>query len=324
MDEMELTVSQEQELESLGRQLQVYMTASVTSGLQCGRVLLQARGICPHGQWEGWVRRNGGMSLRSAENLMRAYQRFGDCPALDMGSISNVYAMLSLPEGSEEGFLASHDVAKMTSREVAEAVKAEREKLQKELDEANGRASQLMMQLEELEHRPPVIPKEVAEELLKKNAELERAKEELSGIRESAQEILNERHQVSAAHAEEVNRLRMENENAEKALAEARAMAEDADRECDQMRRKLLEAQRANARGDADRDVSEALTGDDFRMEVNRFMAVVSQIPYMRGAFTRMGAAEVDQFRAGIRTVAQWAEAAEKALQTVGGEYDVR
>lgn len=53
---------------------------------------------------------------------------------------SKLYKMLALPEGTEDTFIAEHDVGTMTSREVEEAVRQEREKARQEREQAVNEA----------------------------------------------------------------------------------------------------------------------------------------------------------------------------------------
>jgi hypothetical protein len=45
--------------------------ASVTSAIEAGSALLEAKALLPHGQWLGWLKDNCGLSVRVAQNYMR-------------------------------------------------------------------------------------------------------------------------------------------------------------------------------------------------------------------------------------------------------------
>lgn len=111
-------------LHDLGQQAQYYAKSVVANTIQLGRVLTEAKQLVKHGEWEEWVRDNAGCSLRNAQQFMATFARFGsNSDIAQLTDRSKVFAMLSLPPGAEEEFLAGNDVGSMSVRAVKEAVK---------------------------------------------------------------------------------------------------------------------------------------------------------------------------------------------------------
>lgn len=107
---------------------------------QLARVFAQAKELVPHGEWEQWLKDNADVSVRTAQDMMAAYKRFGDKPQFEGLGQAKTFKLLPLPEGSEDQFMAEHDVSAMTTREVQEAVKKAREEAQAAIDAAERRA----------------------------------------------------------------------------------------------------------------------------------------------------------------------------------------
>ena len=49
----------------------------LTSAIEVGRRLAEAKAIIPHGEWLQWLEQSVGYSCRTAENLMRLYEAYG-------------------------------------------------------------------------------------------------------------------------------------------------------------------------------------------------------------------------------------------------------
>lgn len=120
---------------------------------QLARVFIEAKELVPRGEWEQWLKDNADVSVRTAQDLMAAYRRFGDNPQFEGLGQAKVFKMLPLPEGTEGQFLAEHDVSTMSTREVQEAVKKAREEAQAAIDAAERRAREAESNAEEADAR---------------------------------------------------------------------------------------------------------------------------------------------------------------------------
>ena len=76
--------------------------------LTIGSYLNEAKGrkIVPHGQWEDWVLYNTGLSLRQAQQLMKAAREIPEGSAMAALPLSKARVILHLPDAEERETLA--------------------------------------------------------------------------------------------------------------------------------------------------------------------------------------------------------------------------
>lgn len=271
-------------LDNLAAEAQFYARSVANSALQLGRVLIEAKKLLEHGEWEDWVAANAGCSTRYAQMFMQTYSRFGDNPEIArIADRSKIFAMLSLPAGSEEKFLAENDVSRMSARDVKQAVKA-----------AKG------------EDAPPSrtkdkdeLPAGIAEKLRTQQQEIERLQS------------------VGRDMANETLRLRRENTGLKRDLAEQDDMLQEAQRERDEMQSRMLDMESAYAKGDAERAPADAFTYDIFASAVRQFMGTCARMPNMRRTFARMCTAEKNDFDELLSTIERWAQDSRAAMNAI-------
>lgn len=125
------------EINTIKRQTQKIMLAS---SIEIGKRLTEAKELVDHGQWGKWLQENVNYSERTAQNLMRVYDQYGEkfgmteMDSLFASGTQNVFeelsytqalALLSLPtEEEREHFVEEHDVSSMSTRELQDAIKA--------------------------------------------------------------------------------------------------------------------------------------------------------------------------------------------------------
>lgn len=293
-------------LDMLGREARMYSEAMVMNLFQLGRVLMEAKDLCIHGEWGDWLKKNTDMSDRHAQQIMGVYRRFGDRPTFSAIDKSKLFSMLALPEGTEEEFVSSHDVQEMSSREVADAVKKARAEARAEAQAEIDAANQARMEAERLAaeaaNRPAEIPEDVADTLRTQKAQIE----QLEGVGRDA--------------LEESRRLQNENNKLKTELREQGELLEETQEQCSRAQADLLNAQSALARGDAERIPSDALTPDAFSAAVNSFIGAVCRMPHMRSTFAAMDGNTRREYEELLATVEEWAKGAREALNTAGGE----
>ena len=279
---------------------------------QLGRVLIEAKALVRHGEWDDWIRVNAdGMSRRQAESLMSATARFDGRPEFEGIGQSALFKMLALPEGTEEDFIAEHDVKAMTVREVDEAVKRAREEARAE---AQG-------QIDALKDECDVVRIRLAE-MEKQRLDLEEARDELiekgreEGRKESRAEADHFAEMAKRAASEKAA-MKREKEQAEAELAEANEMVRDYAMQQEQTKAELLNLKSAQARGDAATAAGDELTIDVFSRAVREFMGLVARMPYMQTTFGGMSQGEKNQFAELLRTVEGWTRGARQALESV-------
>lgn len=153
------------EINTIKRQTQKIMLAS---SIEIGKRLTEAKDMIDHGAWGKWLQDNVNYSERTAQNLMRVYDQYGDkfgmteMDSLFASGAPNVFeelsytqalALLSLPTDAErEEFVKENDVASMSTRELQEAIKARKEAEDRAMD-AEKRAWEAKEKLRQAENQ---------------------------------------------------------------------------------------------------------------------------------------------------------------------------
>lgn len=180
------------EINTIKRQTQKIMLAS---SIEIGKRLTEAKDMIDHGAWGKWLQDNVNYSERTAQNLMRVYDQYGDkfgmteMDSLFASGAPNVFeelsytqalALLSLPTDAErEEFVKENDVASMSTRELQAENKARHAEQSDLYDErltaAERERDVLQKRVLELEARPEIsnAGQEEIEKLKKKISVLE-------------------------------------------------------------------------------------------------------------------------------------------------------
>ena len=130
------------EINTIKRQTQKIM---MEAAVEIGRRLVEAKGAVGHGGWGLWLERNVDYSERTAQNLIRIFQEYGEGQQSLFGgsnpqafadlTYTQAVALLGIKDPDERAeFVESHDVQNMTSRELADAIK-ERDEARAALEE---------------------------------------------------------------------------------------------------------------------------------------------------------------------------------------------
>lgn len=194
------------------------LTASMLSTIiEIGRRMCQAKEMLPHGEFGAWVKEETGYSQSTANNFMRLFQEYGAAQGCLFGAevnsqtfgnlpYSKALALLAIPAEEREEFARENHVEDMSTRELKQAIK-ERDELRRQLNEeraaaegASLRISDLEEKLEALKNAPVEVaiqaadPEEVqraVEEALRKAKEEHKA--ELDAMAEKAKKADAER-----------------------------------------------------------------------------------------------------------------------------------
>ena len=124
--------------------------------LTIGSYLNEAKGrkIVPHGQWEDWVLYNTGLSLRQAQQLMKAAREIPEGSAMAALPLSKARVILHLPDAEERETLAKRateenltvrnleEQIKQLTNDVSEARKSER-RMAQEVQQAQDMRARL-------------------------------------------------------------------------------------------------------------------------------------------------------------------------------------
>lgn len=196
------------EINTIKRQTQKVM---LSASIEIGKRLSEAKQLVTHGHWSEWLQQNVSYSDRTAQNLIKIFEQFGDqFGAKEMDSLfssgqSNAFAelsytqavaLLSIPSIPErEEFVKEHPVTAMSTRELQDAIKCRNEaekqlkKKERQIADMEQREQQLQTDLEEArqditlaknEQETSALAAQEAQTLLqKKEAELSRLREDL-------------------------------------------------------------------------------------------------------------------------------------------------
>ncbi len=186
------------EINTIKRQTQRIMLGA---SVEIGRRLVEAKGAVGHGNWGAWLESNVDYSERTAQNLIRIFQEYGEgqqslfgpenpqsLADLDL-TYTQAVALLGIKNPDERmEFIETHDVQNMTSRELADAIK-ERDDAYKAMDEEKEKRQKAEKERDTAEKEKKQIEKK-ENELLKRlekaqdksielEDELKKAKKEL-------------------------------------------------------------------------------------------------------------------------------------------------
>ena len=267
------------------------------NSIEIGKKLIEARNMVPKGSWQAWVENNIQFSYRTAARLMQLAEKFGDVPALAGVEATKVYALMALPDDQVEDFVAEHDLAAMTSREVQEAVKAQRA--------AEARANQLQMALEEAEAK---------------------VQEVSAAARQEAEEARKSIHEALTAKSEALKKLK----EAERKLKEVEASGGEA---AEAARRQVAEAEekirRLEEKANNGGSIPEEVAAELERLRKIEQVAPSAEIIRLRDGYERL-IREFDTVLALLGEAAavdaakgrKYAAAIRKALDKMAGRLD--
>lgn len=211
------------EINTIKKQTQKVM---LSASIEIGRRLVEAKSLVNHGDWGNWLEKNVAYSERTAQNLIKLYDQYSDkgMDALfdsDMDvfselSYTQAVALLALPTVDErKEFVETHDMENMSTRELQEAIKAQKA--------AENEAKDLKQQLKEEKEKSRKIQDEAALQ----NGNLRETEKRLQEKTEEAEQLQRDLEVASMPAIDpekeaELRRLREENEKLKKTPARMR------------------------------------------------------------------------------------------------------
>lgn len=293
-------------LDDLAMQAQMFACGAAMNMLQLGRVLTEAKPLVPRGEWIVWVRTNAHMPVRTAQQYMQAYSTFGENREIAQLGPTQIIKLLPMSDEEREELLKENDITNMTTRELDEVIRAQRDRLRAEamadaqgaIDRANAERDAAISRAAELEAKGPEIPPELTEEL-------EQSRTEITRIQQIAKDSL-----------EDAQALRRENSQLKRDIQEQEDILREQQEAMNRTNEELLNLKSAQARGEASRPTGDELTIDVFSQAVREFMGLVARMPYMQSTFGSMTQDEKQQYAELLRTVEGWAAGARQALNS--------
>lgn len=189
------------------------------SVVQIGRRLEEAKQLVPHGEWTDYLDTKLGYKPSTAQNYMRIAREFGDGQmglsgktASDFfGNLgySQLLPLLGLPEEEREQLAEEHDLAGMSSREIAALVK--------ERDEAKAAAAAAQEQADKQGQEARSARDALATAKDKLKAEKQKAQEQAAAAQANAQTAAELQRQLNEL-AEKANQPRELTEEEREAL----------------------------------------------------------------------------------------------------------
>ena len=315
-------------VENLAREARHYSEQTSFNMLQLGRVLTEAKELVPHGEWAKWVGENADVDLRGAQYFMQCYATYGLDPEMAKLGQSKLRSMLALTGGQREKLLAENDVQNMSVRKLKDEVRKAREEEQEKAREAVAAEKVNAAKMAESAARKAAndARTEYEEQLETMKAELEDHKRIAQELKERAElaeaqakdaleDAIKAGKDVSSRSAEieaEAKRIRQE-------LEDKDAIIEDLQAQYDDVNRRYLDMQQSAARGDAERITADILSAEAVCNAVRMFIGQVGRVPYMHGTFATMDDIQLEEYRANVLQVKEWAEKSLKAMNTVNG-----
>lgn len=279
------------------------LRASINMSMfQLARVFVEAKELVPHGEWGAWVEANADVSEKTASDMMAAYHRFYEKPQMQQIGSSKLFKMLALPAGTEDAFMAEHDVENMTVRQVAEAVKQaraeEQAKAKSAIEQERQRREEAEARARELREQPREIPEEVTAKLHQQEERIKEVEGDSRHFAELARKLGHE----NIALEQENKRLQQEQDQQQQ--------------DYDKLQAEFLNLKSAQKRGDANEPQDDDLSIGVFTAAVGEFMGRCARMPYMAEAFREMPKDEWRRYDMALRQMEDWLDGAKIALNS--------
>ncbi|MDO0822282.1 DUF3102 domain-containing protein [Desulfosporosinus nitroreducens] len=136
------------------------------SSVEIGRRLTEAKSIVNHGEWGKWLENSVSYSQSTANKLMRLFEEYeakltagqdsSNSESIPNLSYTQAIILWGIPEEEQESFMAEHDVASMSTRELKQAVRErdqalnEKAELQNALTANQGAVTEITSERDEL------------------------------------------------------------------------------------------------------------------------------------------------------------------------------
>ena len=236
-------MSEQRSLATVTAEIRSYQDAArkmmITYCIEVGRRLVEAKSLVGHGEWGAYLRDELGFSQSRANDLMRLFDAYAadqirlDGAALKSQAFGNLsytqaLALLVLPSDEErEAFVQSHDMSKMSTRELQEEL---RRRNQESQDEPTR--EQLAERLDD-----------ALEEIRENGAALQDAEQKAAAFRIQAEGL----EKIAAEHRAAEEAALREKEAAAAARAEAERRAKEAADKLAALQAELDKARKAEA-----------------------------------------------------------------------------
>ena len=287
-----LTPDQAKHLAVIEYRIHEHMQNAAGHLLGVGQCLNEAKtsGLVPHGEWEDWVARNTGFTLRQAQRMMSAARQVPEGSAMAQLPFTKIQACLQLPSVEDREAMAKRAADEdMTLRQ-----------LQEEVKKANQRAEHAEAKRMEVEGNLRSHDAQAAHER-------KQLREKLA-VAEARAAQAGQPQGISPEAQQQIDKLRAELDDAEAMVERQAELRQKAQQE-------LLNYQAQAARGDIQQS-SNGMTPDELAEAVRVFVGAAGVLPHMGMILAQTSDAAKREMWAYVDMVAQWVEGARCALET--------
>lgn len=262
--------------------------------LTIGSYLNEAKGrkIVPHGQWEDWVLYNTGLSLRQAQQLMKAAREIPEGSAMAALPLSKARVILHLPDAEERETLAKRATEEnLTVRNLEEQIR----QLSNDVSEARKSERRMAQEVQQAQD-------------MRARLDADRRK-----LEDDRYEMIQKQRERQA----EIERLRAALAQAEQQRPQG-GISPEAQRQIDALRqeaqRQLLEQQSSTA-GSAG-NLPDTL---DLAAAVRVFIGAAGIFPHMGTTLANMDGGKRRELEGYVDMIADWVDGARAALNSCAG-----
>ncbi len=291
--------------------------------LGVGLCLIEAkeRELVPHGQWEAWVRQHTGMSERTAQRLMATAREVPEGSVLATLPISQVQAILALPEPEREAMAQQAKDDGLSVRKLNEMITAKQaaeqraQELSKQLDTAKRDAQAYLEAKQSLER----TERNYLDQLNLRRMDLDRLEKALADANSQKAKAVETPPAVQAA----IDQLTEKLAAAQRAMQaqEARLMEQAEKRQ--EAQNALMALRRQVAHGDVTGEPTESLTLEGLAEATRSFLGKVGTLPHMGRTLVALRQESRNAWEQYIDMVGAWVDGAREAMKAVEGVVDL-
>ena len=129
-------------IEQLTTEILIYKQQTAQNIIEIGKRLIAVKEQLPHGEWGKWLEEKVDFTHQTANKFMKVAEEMSNYASMRNIGTAKIFALLSLPQEKRQDFIESHPVDEMTTRELQQAIKENK---------------QLKEQVEELQNAKPII-----------------------------------------------------------------------------------------------------------------------------------------------------------------------
>ena len=269
-----LTPKEPRSIEDITRDLHDAQYRGGEATIDVGLRLIEAKEVLPHGAWLDWLGEQAGYSVRQAQVLMAIAREYGsNTQAISYLGRTKAFALLSLPPGEREQFIAERhkvdgeekSVADMTTRQLKQAIK-ERDAARAAAEQAEAdrrSAEEARAKMEEDMRLLNALLEGSREDREQAMQDVARLEQELAELKarpvDVAVETVVDQEAVERARKEAIAEMQAKLDKARKAKDQAEARQQEADEALERLRAQMAAQSKAEKKASlgADKELAQ-------------------------------------------------------------------